>query len=162
MLTKKGGVILHARGYQIVEIKMGSTLSALEKIRSHVIRTQYILPKRSWLEVVSLRLLQDKLSREPTFLQTFLRTEERQLLNSLDEKERFLAIAEKYALKRALRIILFTRNMQELEIQTGENNERFCHFKGKTIYLATKKIDNYVLALASYRHPVSFVLRKEQ
>ncbi|MHA1630656.1 MAG: hypothetical protein ACTSXO_07485 [Candidatus Heimdallarchaeota archaeon] len=57
MLTKKGGVILHATGYQIVEIKMGNTLSALEKIRSHVIRTQYVLPKRSWLEVVSLRLL---------------------------------------------------------------------------------------------------------
>ncbi|RLI68478.1 hypothetical protein DRO91_01290 [Candidatus Heimdallarchaeota archaeon] len=83
-------------------------------------------------------------------------------MNSLDEKEQFLAIAKKHALKRALRIVLFTRTMQELEIQTGENNERFCRFKGKTVYLATKKIDNYVLALASYRHPVSFVLHKEQ
>jgi len=161
VLTKKGEVVLQATDYQIAETKMGDTLSALERIRSHAVRRQFIIPKRSWLEVVSLRLLKDKLSRDPKFLESFLQPAERASLEEMPEEEQFYAIAERYALKRALRVVLFKSSMLEFEIRTTPDNKQLCQYKGKTIHLATKKLEGYVLALASYHKPYEITAQKE-
>ncbi|MGC9781143.1 MAG: polyketide synthase dehydratase domain-containing protein [Candidatus Heimdallarchaeota archaeon] len=161
IITKKGEVVLKAENYQIIETKMGDTLSALERIRSHSIRLQYKMPKKAWLEVVSLRLLRDKISRESDFVKTFLQPDELVLLEGMVEEKRVEVISEKYALKRALRVVLFSPDMLRFEIQKDQNNEPFCQYKRKMIYLTTKKLDDYLLAMASYNRKVDIELQNE-
>ncbi len=158
VLSKKGEVILKVEDYQIVETKLGNTLSALERIRSHSIRLQHKIPKKAWLEVVSLDLLKDKITRESDFIKTFLHPDELELIKGLEKEKQLEVIAESYALKRALRVVLFTADMLRFTIQRNLSNEPFCQYKRKTIYLTTKKQEGYILVMASYNRKVDIEL----
>ncbi|MHA1211668.1 MAG: polyketide synthase dehydratase domain-containing protein, partial [Candidatus Heimdallarchaeota archaeon] len=116
VLTKKGEVVLEVSDYQTVEVDLGDTAGILERIRSHAIRQLVGLPRLAWLEVVSFSLLQDKLSREPEFINEFLNVEELQHANQLDQKARFIYLIEIFTQKRALRVILRASDMSELLI----------------------------------------------
>ena len=162
LVTKKGEVVVKAFDFQTIEINLGETTNILERIRSHQIRMLYKIPKLAWLEVVSNNLLKDKLSREPEFIRAFLHPEEIEEFEKLDEEERIRIIPELYAQKRALRIVLRSGNMYDFKISLNENGEPICQHKNKTIYLTLKRIENYTLAMASYRRKVEIELTQKE
>lgn len=162
LVTKKGEVVVKAIDFQTIEINLGETTNILERIRSHQIRMLYNIPKLAWLEVVSNSLLKDKLSREPEFIGAFLHPEEISEFDKMDEKEQMKIIPELYAQKRALRIVLRTANMYDFKINLDEKGDPFCQYKNKMIYLTTKGIENYTLAMASYRRKVEIELTQKE
>ena len=162
LVTKKGEVVVKVFDFQTIEINLGEITNILERIRSHQIRMLYKIPKLAWLEVVSNNLLKDKLSREPEFIRAFLHPEEIEEFEKLDEEERIRIIPELYAQKRALRIVLRSGNMYDFKISLNENGEPICQHKNKTIYLTLKRIENYTLAMASYRRKVEIELTQKE
>ncbi len=162
LVTKKGEVVVKAIDFQTIEINLGETANILERIRSHQIRMLFKIPKLAWLEVVSNNLLKDKLSREPKFIRGFLHPEEILEFDKMTEKERIRIIPELYAQKRALRIVLRSGNMYDFKISLDENGEPICQHKNKTIYLTIKRIENYTLAMASYRRKVDIELNQKE
>jgi len=137
LVTKKGEVVVKAIDFQTI-------------------------PKLAWLEVVSNNLLKDKLSREPEFIRDFLHPEEISEFDKMAEKERLRIIPELYAQKRALRVVLRSANMCDFKISLDENGEPICQHKNKTIYLTIKRIENYTLAMASYRRKVDIELNQKE
>jgi len=162
LVTKKGEVVVKAIDFQTIEINLGETTSILERIRSHQIRMLFKIPKLAWLEVVSNNLLKDKLAQEPEFIRDFLHPEEISEFDKMAEKERLRIIPELYAQKRALRIVLRSGNMYDFKISLDENGEPICQHKNKTIYLTIKRIENYTLAMASYRRKVDIELNQKE
>ena len=162
LVTKKGEVVVKAIDFQTIEINLGDTTNILERIRSHQIRMLFKIPKLAWLEVVSNNLLRDKLSREPEFIDAFLHPDEIEEFDKLSEEEQKKTIPELYAQKRALRIVLRGANMCDLKIELNEKSELICKYKNKTIYLTTKRIENYALAMASYGKKVEIELNQKE
>ncbi len=162
LVTKKGEVVAKAIDFQTIEINLGETTNILKRIRSHQIRMLFNIPKLAWLEVVSNSLLKDKLSREPEFIGAFLHPEEISEFDKMAEKERMRIIPELYAQKRALRIVLRSANMCDFKISLDENGEPICQHKNKTIYLTTKRIENYTLVMASYRRKAEIKLTQKE
>lgn len=162
LVTKKGEVVVKAFDFQTIEINLGEATNILERIRSHQIRMLYNIPKLAWLEVVSNNLLENKLTREPEFIGAFLHPEEISEFDKMAEKERMRIIPELYAQKRALRIVLRSANMCDFKISLDENGEPICQHKNKTIYLTTKRIENYTLVMASYRRKAEIKLTQKE
>ncbi|NHJ05364.1 MAG: 4'-phosphopantetheinyl transferase superfamily protein [Candidatus Heimdallarchaeota archaeon] len=160
IMTKKGEVVLKIIDYQTVEINLGDTSSAIEKIRSHRIRQLFKMPKMAWLEVINRQLLKEKVSNNPDFLKTFLNEEEMLLIDNTDERKREHLIAQYFAMKRALRVVLFSRNMQNLTIRRDEIDEPFFLKKRKKIFLTLTEAEDYVLAIASYRKKIGISLEE--
>lgn len=162
LVTLKGEIVVKAIDFQTIEINLGETTNILERIRSHQIRMLFKIPKLAWLEVVSNRLLRDKLSREPEFPSAFLHPDELDEFDKLEEDEQKRVIPDLYAQKRALRIVLRGAHMCDLKIHLDEKGEPICHYKNKTIYLTTKRIENYALAMASFKRKVAIELEKNE
>lgn len=160
VMTKKGEVIQKIIDYQTVEVNLGDTTSAIEKIRSHRIRQLFKMPKMAWLEVINRQLLQEKVSKNPDFLKTFLNKEEMLLIDKTDERNREQLIARYFAMKRALRVILFSGNMRDFTIRRDEINEPFFQKKRKKIFLTLTEAKDYVLAIASYRKKIGISLEE--
>jgi len=162
LVTKRGEVFVKAIDFQTIEIDLGETANILERLRSHQIRLLYKIPKFAWLEVVSNKLIKDKLSREPEFIDIFLHPDELDEFEKLNKKDQEAIIPELYAQKRALRIILRGANMCDLKIRKNEKGESICKFKNRTIHLTTKIIENYALAMASIGKRVDIILEQKE
>jgi len=160
VMTKKGEVVLKIIDYQTVEINLGDLSSAIEKIRSHRIRQLFKMPKMAWLEVINRQLLKEKVSKNPDFLKTFLNKEEMLLIDKTNERKRDQLIARYFAMKRALRVVLFSGNMQNFTIRRDEINEPFFLKKRKKIFLTLTEAEDYVLAIASYRKKIGISLEE--
>ncbi|MHA1586394.1 MAG: polyketide synthase dehydratase domain-containing protein [Candidatus Heimdallarchaeota archaeon] len=162
LVSKKGEVVVKAIDFQTVEINLGETTNIFERIRSHQIRMLFKIPKLAWLEVVSNNLLRDKLSREPEFIGAFLHPDEIKEFDKLAKDEQKKVVPELYAQKRALRIVTRGANMCDLKIELNEKGQSICQHKNKTIYLTTKRIENYALAMASYGKKVDIELNQKE
>lgn len=149
VLSRKGNVQVKVNDFQMVEINLGDTSSILEKLRSHRIRQQLPLPKKSWLEVIDKQLFLDKLSREPDFVTTFLRKDELNELEELNEKDKQERLLKLFALKRSLRVVLRSRKMLNFKLEKDETGKYYCSHKGKSVYLTMVEELNYLLVLAS-------------
>ncbi|MHA1463445.1 MAG: hypothetical protein ACTSQ0_10310 [Candidatus Heimdallarchaeota archaeon] len=147
ILSRKGNVHAKVNDFQMVEINLGDTSSILDKLRSHRIRQMLSIPKKAWLEVIDKQLFLDKLSREPDFVTTFLRKDEIDELEELNEKDKQLL--ELFALKRSLRVVLRSRKMFNFKLEKDETGEYCCSHKGKYVYLTLMEESNYLLVLAS-------------
>ena len=163
ILSKKGNVLLKAIGFQMVEINLGETTSILEKLRSHRIRQLIPIPKKSWLEVIDKQLFLDKLSREPDIVATFLRKDELEELEVLNEKVKQDWLLELFALKRAPRLVLLSRKMLNFKIEKDEAGNYYCKHKGKHVYLTIVNESKYLLVLASStkQHGLDFFADRE-
>ncbi len=149
VLSKKGNVHVEVTDFQMVEINFGDTSSILEKLRSHRIRQMLHIPKKTWLEVIDKHLFLDKLSREPDFVRTFLRNDEFDELEGLNEKDKTERLLELFALKRSLRVVLRSRKMLNFKLEKDEIGNYYCSHKGKNVYLTMVEEIDYLLVLAS-------------
>ncbi|MHA1531994.1 MAG: hypothetical protein ACTSR6_08350 [Candidatus Heimdallarchaeota archaeon] len=149
ILSRKGYVHAKVNDFQMVEINLGDTSSILDKLRSHRIRQMLSIPKKAWLEVIDKQLFLDKLSREPDFVTTFLRKDEIDELEELNEKDKQERLLEFFALKRSLRVVLRSRKMLNFKLEKDETGEYCCSHKGKYVYLTLMEESNYLLVLAS-------------
>ncbi|MHA1171428.1 MAG: hypothetical protein ACTSQ3_05060, partial [Candidatus Heimdallarchaeota archaeon] len=82
--------------------------------------------------------------------------------DKLAKDEQKKVVPELYAQKRALRIVTRGANMCDLKIELNEKGQSICQHKNKTIYLTTKRIENYALAMASYGKKVDIELNQKE
>lgn len=157
-LTKGGEIVLKAENYQTVDVNLGDTTSALEKIRSHRIRQLFKLPKMSWIEVVNKQLLEDKLSRESDFKNTFLNETEKKRLHDLNDQEKIDYLLEIFTIKRALRIVLRSTKMQDFVLLKNKLGGYYYQKGGKKIWITLSKTEHYFLAIASYKQKYGICL----
>ncbi|MBD3191819.1 MAG: KR domain-containing protein [Candidatus Heimdallarchaeota archaeon] len=162
ILTKRGDVLLEAIDYRTVEVDLGDVTSIVERIRSYQIQRLFQRPRKAWIEVVSLKLLQDKLKREPEYLETFLNAEELATLDSLTKKkEREQWLARVFAMKRALRVMLSTANMREFQVDYDARGPYYLK-KGKKIYLIVVEENGYYVVGAGFKRKIGLTLKNQQ
>jgi phosphopantetheinyl transferase (holo-ACP synthase) len=162
IVTKKGFVLLEIEDYETRNITIGDTSSYLEKLRSHKLRQIFYLPKRAWVEIISLPLLQEKCSREQDFEKTFLHPHEQKEIERYDPKKRIVELAKKFAMKRCLKLVSKRFRMNENQIEEDFLGEPYFQLGRKNIFFTLLKEKDYIFSMMGYKRKIGIALLEKK
>ncbi|NHJ85660.1 MAG: hypothetical protein FK734_09375 [Asgard group archaeon] len=161
ILSLYGDVIASAIGYKTIETDMGDVTPVLERLRAHRIRQLVKRPKLAWLEVISCKLINDKLSREPSFANSCMHIDESELIYDLTNKNQLANFLELFAIKRAIRVVGIKIKMTNYKVSRDEFNDPYFIHKKRRFYFTITKTDNYVLAMISLRKKIGIEIQTQ-
>ncbi|MEA2070168.1 MAG: polyketide synthase dehydratase domain-containing protein [Asgard group archaeon] len=160
VLTKKGEVVLEAINYRTILMDLGETDKILKKIRSHRVRQLFQIPKKSWLEVIDRSLFKEKLSKEPTYPEEWLTSDERETIEDMEENEQELFITKLFAMKRVLKLMFRKKNLQNLPLKDNSLGNYYHSRLFRRVDFSLVVTEKYVLAMGSLKKRTGIALIK--